>query len=182
MTSLEKINNLFSLYEQYGEKDYIGEDVSQLEHMTQAAMLAEYSGQPLEIILSAFLHDIGHLIEHHDRDELGAKKHEDIAYEYLKNIGIYEPIPSIVRGHVMAKRYLVSTSKDYYNKLSDSSKKTLIQQGGILTDEECKNVKKNTLSRDMITVRKYDDLAKQKDRSIVHLNYYKYLLIRYMCL
>jgi hypothetical protein len=34
------IEEVFSLYEQHGSEDYIGEPVSQLEHMSQAAELA----------------------------------------------------------------------------------------------------------------------------------------------
>jgi len=33
------IENLFNLYNKYGKYDYIGEDVSQIEHMIQAAMI-----------------------------------------------------------------------------------------------------------------------------------------------
>ena len=42
------IDKILSYYEQFGAADYIGEPVSQIEHMTQAAMLAEEDGQPVE--------------------------------------------------------------------------------------------------------------------------------------
>ncbi len=35
---------VFALYEKYGQADYIGEPVSQLEHMIQAAQFAEEEG------------------------------------------------------------------------------------------------------------------------------------------
>jgi len=38
------VNEIFSLYESYGAADYIGEPVSQIEHMCQAAQLAEAEG------------------------------------------------------------------------------------------------------------------------------------------
>ena len=38
--SEEIVEEVFALYEQYGDEDYIGEPVSQLEHMSQAAALA----------------------------------------------------------------------------------------------------------------------------------------------
>ncbi len=55
---------IISLYEKYGNADYIGEPVSQLEHMCQSAQLAEAEGYSEEVILAAFFHDIGHLCEH----------------------------------------------------------------------------------------------------------------------
>lgn len=57
----EIVDEVFALYEIYGDEDYIGEPVSQLEHMSQAAALAVQEGYDDEVILAAFFHDIGHL-------------------------------------------------------------------------------------------------------------------------
>jgi len=37
-----RITKIFSLYRKYGDKDYIGEAISQNEHMLQAAQLAAH--------------------------------------------------------------------------------------------------------------------------------------------
>ena len=37
----QTVNEIFELYQKYGDEDYIGEPVSQVEHMCQAAQLAE---------------------------------------------------------------------------------------------------------------------------------------------
>ena len=58
------VDEFFSLYEQYGSADYIGEPVSQIKHMCQAAQLAEAGGYDEEVILAAFFHDIDRLCEH----------------------------------------------------------------------------------------------------------------------
>ena len=58
-----KIDELFNYYVKYGNYDYIGEPVSQVEHMVQAAMLAEKDGQSKDVILAALFHDIGHLLQ-----------------------------------------------------------------------------------------------------------------------
>jgi predicted HD phosphohydrolase len=55
------IEEVFSLYEQHGSEDYIGEPVSQLEHMSQAAELAIRERWDDEVVLAAFFHDIGHI-------------------------------------------------------------------------------------------------------------------------
>ena len=182
MTSLKEIDEIFSLYKKYGSCDYIGEEVSQIEHMIQAAMLAEEDNQPTKVILASLFHDIGHLIEHdyNNRNKWGAKNHEEIAFRYLKSKKIPEPIPTLVKGHVLAKRYLVSTRKNYYDKLSNASKQTLEEQGGKFSEEQCLNFKSHPFSKYMIKIREYDDKAKVKNKPIISLNYYKYLLIRYM--
>jgi len=48
------IEDIFSLYEKFGKEDYIGEPVSQIEHMCQAAKLAEEESFDDEVILAAF--------------------------------------------------------------------------------------------------------------------------------
>ena len=39
------VDSIFDYYYKYGNQDYIGEEISQIEHMTQAAMLAENEHQ-----------------------------------------------------------------------------------------------------------------------------------------
>ena len=43
------IFNVFSLYKKYGDNDYLGEPVNQLEHAIQCAMLAEKEGYSDEV-------------------------------------------------------------------------------------------------------------------------------------
>ena len=47
MTAAQQVvEEVFGLYRQYGTDDYIGEPVSQIEHMSQAAELAMARNQP----------------------------------------------------------------------------------------------------------------------------------------
>jgi len=82
------VDEVFSLYENYGAEDYIGEPVSQVEHMSQAAQLAETEGYDDEVVLAAFFHDIGHLCEHimdvKQMDGYGVVDHEKLGYDYLR--------------------------------------------------------------------------------------------------
>ena len=41
LNAQDTVEKVFALYEKYGDADYIGEPVSQMEHMSQAAALAE---------------------------------------------------------------------------------------------------------------------------------------------
>ena len=49
MEHLELVDKVFGYYEKYGNQNYIGEKVTQLEHATQCAMLAEQEGHPKEV-------------------------------------------------------------------------------------------------------------------------------------
>src|SRR5471030_896024 len=93
------IKEVFSLYERYGDADYIGEPVSQLEHMSQAAMLAEDEGYDDEVILAAFFHDIGHLCadagEAGSMDGMGNIDHERLGADYLLQRGFSERVAAL---------------------------------------------------------------------------------------
>ena len=51
-----------SLFKEYGQNVYIGEEVSIMEHGLQAARMAEIAGEDMEVQLGALLHDVGHLL------------------------------------------------------------------------------------------------------------------------
>jgi len=59
-----KIRQVFNLYKISGGVNYIGEGITQLQHATQAALLAEREGFTKPVILAAFLHDVGHLVHY----------------------------------------------------------------------------------------------------------------------
>ena len=57
------VNEIMQLFEQYGNADYDGEPVTQTSHMIQCGMLAIKERYDDEIVLGAFLHDVGHLLK-----------------------------------------------------------------------------------------------------------------------
>ena len=175
------VEEIIDLYYNYGEADYIGEEVTQNEHMIQAAMLAEENGDSIEIILAAFLHDIGHLIPNTAQmSNLGVLDHEKIGANYLRSLGFPEIIPKLVESHVMTKRYLVNNDERYFNNLSNASKKTLQYQGCTLSQNESKKYENDPNFSDFIKIRKYDDMAKIKNKKINGLEYYRNLLELYL--
>ncbi len=104
------VDGLFALYEAHGAADYLGEPVSQLEHMWQAAALAEAEGCEDEVVLAAFFHDLGHLCAHRTggplMDGFGAVDHERLGADYLRARGFSARLAGLVESHVLAKRYL----------------------------------------------------------------------------
>ncbi len=127
-------DELLSLYIRYGQNDYIGEPVSRIEHMCQVAQLAEEAGYDDDVILAAFFYDIGHLLESElDTDQMdgyGVVDHEKIGAAYLLEKGFLNKISRLVASHVVAKRYLAFKYPEYRQRLSETSRKTLVFQGG----------------------------------------------------
>ncbi len=171
------VEKVFRLYEEYGSADYIGEPVSQLEHMAQAAQLAMQENFDDEVVLASFFHDIGHLcVEHtveNDMDGFGVRSHEKIGADFLRFLGFPERIAKLVENHVQAKRYLTFKYPDYYHALSEASKKTLEFQGGKMTAEEAARFESDPLFEISLLMRKWDDLAKQQDVPLPDLEVFK---------
>lgn len=171
------VKEVFDLYIKHGDEDYIGEPVSQLEHMSQAAQLAIDAGADDELVLAAFFHDIGHIcIEKTNQNDMsgyGIVSHEKIGADYLRERGFPERLAALVESHVVAKRYLTYKYPEYYNGLSEASKKTLEFQGGKMTSHEASAFEQNPYFSDMITLRKWDELAKEANTPIIDLDILK---------
>jgi len=178
------VDKVFSLYEQYGDEDYIGEPVSQLEHMSQAAALAEAEGHDDEVVLAAFFHDIGHLCAPHGEvesmDGMGNVDHEKLGADFLRELGFSERLASLVESHVVAKRYLTFKYPEYYNKLSSASKTTLEFQGGVMSAEEAQAFEANPDAELIIKLRYWDDKAKEMDIPVDNVEHIKALAIKHL--
>lgn len=177
------VDAVFALYEKYGRADYIGEPVSQLEHMCQAAQLAEQEGCSEEVILAAFFHDIGHLCEMEDKASMGGygvQDHEKWGGIYLQQHGFSETLIRLVGSHVAAKRYLTFKYPEYYAQLSDASKQTLAFQGGPMTATEAAAFEADPLFADMVRLRTWDDQAKATGQPLPDLQRYRQMALQHL--
>ncbi|MDN5286821.1 MAG: hypothetical protein JWR38_3095 [Mucilaginibacter sp.] len=178
------VKEVFSLYEKFGDEDYIGEPVSQLEHMSQAAALAQAEGYDDEVILAAFFHDIGHLCADADEaesmDGMGNVDHEKLGADYLLERGFSERVANLVQGHVIAKRYLTYKYPEYYNRLSDASKGTLEFQGGVMTEEEALDFELNPDAELIVRLRYWDDMAKEMHIPVNNIDYLKSIALTHL--
>ncbi|MEO7992509.1 MAG: HD domain-containing protein [Chryseolinea sp.] len=179
---LDIVNEVFALYEKFGYADYIGEPVSQLEHMSQSAQLAMSEGFDDEVILAAFFHDIGHIcVMNHSENNVngfGIRSHEKIGAGYLRTKGFPERVAKLVENHVQAKRYLTFKHPDYYQQLSDASRKTLEFQGGVMNVSEADYFESDPLFQISIRMRKWDELAKEINIPLADLEELKNVAIR----
>jgi len=168
---------IFDLYKCHGSNNYLGEDITEEEHMIQCAMLAEEAGYSEEVILGSLFHDIGHLVGldanlEHMAKGIGIKRHDIVGAEYLRHLGFPETLCQLVRHHVDAKRYLVYKREGYYNCLSKASKETLIHQGGPMDEKEAIEFEKLTNFQAVIHLREWDDLGKVEGKQIHSLEKY----------
>ena len=178
--SREIIDKIIKKY-QTNKNFYLGEKVTIAEHMIQTAMLAEKNNSPQSLICACLLHDIGHFIIQ-DPDQLVSKsvdgKHEDIAFNFLKNY--FKPeVTEPIKLHVNAKRYLCR-EKSYYNLLSKASKISLELQGGKMNNDEAQKFVLLKHHKDAITLRKYDDEGKIPNMKIKNINDYKELIVNHL--
>ncbi len=163
-------DDVIALYKKYGSTVYAGEKVTQLEHMMQAAALARQGGYDDEMILAAFLHDIGHICAAsyagNSMGGFGLINHEKIGAQYLRNRGFSERIARLVENHVSAKRYLTFKYPKYYEGLSEASKKTLEYQGGRMNPDEAAVFENAELCEDFIEMRRWDEQAKKEHQPL----------------
>jgi 2-amino-1-hydroxyethylphosphonate dioxygenase (glycine-forming) len=178
------VDKVFALYELHGDEDYIGEPVSQLEHMSQAAALAKADGYDDEVVLAAFFHDIGHLCEAdgsvESMDGFGNVDHEQLGADYLIANGFSPRMAELVKCHVVAKRYLTYKYPEYYERLSPASQATLEFQGGRMSAEEAREFESNPDKELVIKMREWDDLAKSTNIPVNNIPWLKEIALNHL--
>lgn len=175
MSPEQAIADVFGLYEQHGAADYIGEPVSQIEHMSQAAQRAMAEGFDDEVVLAAFFHDIGHLCGQggDNMGGYGVVSHERLGADYLRRAGFSERMAKLVEYHVQAKRYLTFSQPDYYARLSEASRRTLAYQGGVMSADEAHSFEQDPLCAVSLRMRHWDEQAKELNVPVLDLKLLK---------
>ncbi len=143
-------------------KDDYNEGMSLASHCYQAARLAKRAGQNQDVVLACLLHDIGHVFGEDDTEGNGSANHAEYGAQILSRFGISPNVCEIVRNHANAKRYLCFVDSGYFERLSPASKMTLKAQGGPMTSDEAHEFEQNPLFQQFISMRRFDDAAKQK--------------------
>ena len=177
-------DEIISLYQQHGGEEYAGEKVSQLEHMVQSAQIAAYNGFDQDVVLAAFLHDIGHICVSafpvNSMDGFGIIDHEKIGAQFLLSKGFSPKVARLVESHVEAKRYLTHRYPEYYDGLSEASKKTLEYQGGKMSAEEDAAFQQDLLFELIVAMRKIDEQAKVQDLPLPQWTNYRELIMAHL--
>jgi phosphonate degradation associated HDIG domain protein len=174
------LSDIQHLFDEYGAIAYSGEPVSQLQHALQTAALAEESGAAPELIVASLLHDLGHLLNQQGEtptvrgiDDL----HQYFALPFLRPLfsdAVLEPI----RLHVDAKRCLCAIDASYHAKLSADSVRSLELQGGVFSDDEAQAFLAKPHAQDALSLRRWDDAAKDAARVTRGLTHYMNIVAR----
>ncbi|HTJ94670.1 MAG TPA: HD domain-containing protein [Pararobbsia sp.] len=168
------IEDIRQLYESHGGIAYSGEPVTQLEHALQSATLAELAGASDELVVAAFLHDLGHLLNlQGDSPTVQGidDQHQYFALPFLRRV-LPEAVLEPIRLHVDAKRFLCATDPEYFGKLSADSVRSLKLQGGMFSDEEAQAFLAKPYSQDAVKLRRWDDRAKVKGLATPDLTHF----------
>ncbi len=177
------IDEILSILARSADEAYIGEPVSQLDHMLQGAHFAQRAGAPEVEILGVLLHDIGHLCAAPDApqmDGLGVLHHEEIGASFLEARGFSAELCALVRGHVDAKRYLVFKNSRYRESLSPASLGTLAFQGGPMSADEAAAFEQDPRHAAILRVRTWDERGKEPGLSVPDLSHYAPMLSRHL--
>ncbi|SVB62390.1 uncharacterized protein METZ01_LOCUS215244 [marine metagenome] len=180
VNTMQIVDTIVDLFATRGGDAYLGEPVSQQEHALQAAHLAELEGAADTLVVSALLHDIGHLLHgqpEHIADQGINGHHEDVGEVWLSEFAgpaVTEPLML----HVGAKRYLCAVEPEYSDGLSPASVKSLRLQGGPFSEEEILAFELYPHYRDALRLRRWDDQAKISDLTVPDLEHYRPVLKR----
>jgi gamma-butyrobetaine dioxygenase len=180
MTKQDIVDLLARLFSEQGESEYLGEPVTQAEHMLQAAACAEAAGAPDALIAAALLHDVGHFtgeISGHELMSGTDNRHSHTGAVWLA-AWFPEAVTEPVRLHVAAKRYLCAVEPGYFDLLSEASVYTLSVQGGPMSVEEVTEFEHGGYAEQAVALRRWDEAAKDPDSDVPGFDYYRPLLAR----
>jgi phosphonate degradation associated HDIG domain protein len=157
-----RVADIEKLFRDHGHIAYSGEPVTQLEHALQTAQRAELDHANPELVTAAFLHDLGHLLNLQGESPTARgidDQHQYFAIPFIRPL--FPPaVVEAIRLHVDAKRALCALESDYYEALSEDSKRSLKLQGGIFARAEVEAFLAKPFAEDAMRVRRWDDAAK----------------------
>ena len=168
------IGDIEKLFRDHGHMEYGGEGVSQLQHALQAAQRAEGEKAGDFLVTAALLHDLGHLLNlQGETPTLRGidDQHQYYAIPFLRPLFPAAVIDAI-RLHVDAKRALCAMEPEYYEALSEDSKRSLTLQGGIFSKGEAEAFMAKPHAADAVRVRRWDDAAKEPGLATPPISHY----------
>lgn len=173
------IDTIFDLFRTRGHLLY-GEQVTERMHALQCAQLAETDNAPDTLIVSALLHDIGHLL-HQLGEDIASRgvdaHHEDHGEQWLRSWFPPE-VTEPVRLHVEAKRYLCGVDPMYLAALSEASARSLSLQGGPMSAQELANFRAGPFADAALRLRRYDDAGKDPQLPEIDIEHFRPALRR----
>ena len=132
-----------------------GDVITALAHALQCGWkLTNECPDDVELQVAGLVHDIASSLEPRPRGD-----HAEIGASLVRPV-LGDRVADLVGGHVMAKRYLVTTDATYRASLSAESTRTLELQGDVLSDAERTAFEASALADDWVQLRRADEHAK----------------------
>lgn len=137
--------------------------LTELDHGLQcAAELKALAPDDLALQVAGLLHDVGHTFSRAgDHGEAGARALRDLFGDRIANL---------VALHIPAKRYLVTTTPSYRDRLSPVSIRSLAMQGGDMSPDEVAAYEARPEAADAVRLRQCDEAAKEPGRDVPGLD------------
>ncbi len=118
------------------------------------------------------MHDIGHLLV--PGDDAGHGRTGAAAVREL----LGTRVARLVEPHVVAKRYLAATDSQHAAKLSASSRRTLVSQGGPMTSTEAVAFEADPEFAAALALRRADDAGKVVGLAVAPLEFWRPVIER----
>jgi predicted HD phosphohydrolase len=132
-----------------------------LDHGLQtAAILRSTHPGDFELQVAGLVHDIGHTLGPR-RDDV----HAEVAASFVLPV-MGERVAELVRLHVPAKRYLVTTEPRYRDGLDEGSRASLENQGGSMSSDEILAFEDEPFGADAVVLRRADEAGKVPGRAV----------------
>lgn len=168
-------NETLRAYELYGNGKYmIQEDITQVNHVLQAASIAKLAGAPHSMVVALLFHDIGQVIkdENIGHMEILHSNHAEIGAKWLEQKGFHKDIVDFVYYHALAKVVLCDLEPGYFDHLSLASRISYAyQKEKYDQNQDVVLVFMNhPLYQQYLAARKCDDMAKKSSLSIENGN------------
>jgi predicted HD phosphohydrolase len=138
-----------------------GDVVTARAHALQCAhLLARARPGDAELAIAGLTHDVASSLEPRPAGD-----------HALEGARLVEPlfgarVAALVGGHVVAKRWLITTEPAYGAGLSDESRATLVDQGGALDAPALAAFAASPWFADCVLLRRCDDAAKRPERIV----------------
>ena len=150
-----------------GRLEHDGEAVDLLDHGLQcAAHLERVAPDDLELQIAGLVHDVGTVLE-----PGRAATHAATGADAIRPL-LGARVATLVEGHELAKRYLVTVDARYRDRLSPRSRQTLRDQGGLMDPEERAAFLTRPDADALVVLRRADDAAKDSTARVPGLDHW----------
>lgn len=157
-----RVKSLLALYKAAESIPYGSEQFSHTYHALSSAFNAKLAHADDELVIATLLHDVGHLLTWDNlrrHADIGVIDHDRAGGDYLEQLGFSHRVCELVRGHVEARRYLVTTSDPYAARLTPSAIMALELNGGPMTGEQVDAFRANPHSHDCLQLLSFEELV-----------------------